>query len=72
MGVVKTGDGDQLCYFKEVGLEIRKRVLCIYVDDEIITSHNLGLLQECIDTMVALSDRVGFEMTTAALLTEYV
>ena len=47
-----------------VGLEIRKLLACFYVDDGIIASRDPVFLQECIDKLAALFDRVGLVTNT--------
>ena len=47
-----------------VGMEIRKLLACFYVDDGIIASRDPAFLQECIDKLAALFDRVGLVTNT--------
>ena len=47
-----------------VGLEIRKLLACVYVDDGIIALRNPVFLQECINKLAALFDRVGLITNT--------
>ena len=47
-----------------VELEIRKLLACFYVDDGIITSRKPVFLQECIDKLATLFDRVGLVTNT--------
>ena len=47
-----------------VGLEIRKLLTCFYMDDRVIALRDLVFLQECIDKLAALFDRVSLVTNT--------
>ena len=47
-----------------VGLEIRKLLAFFYVDDWIIVSRDPVFMQECIDKLATLFDRVGLVTNT--------